>query len=196
MLFHHHKHLKANQTRRQAPLQNNVFCSARSRRASSSLWVSSTPRRQVSNLSRPTSTHALTQISILTTPSTPESSRHFHQKLSWSQHPRSQSHQGHTALAVCKPSTTAPCMSVRTRLGQVNNTTASPLGTQVLPSRFSTPSTPPPRSPGRNVRQLLHRQRRARTGPWTLQYRRLDVVKKIVVPIWCVGYVLTVACNG
>ena len=141
----------------QCPLKTHIF----------SLWVSS------AELARPQSAHTLR--SGVHDAAHSQSRRRVHQAPLG--HNTRLVHHCHTTLAVCMPSTAAPCTSVRTGLGQGNNTTASPLGSQVFPSRFSTPPS----------FSLLHpKTERAATGPhavssqnWplTLQNRILEESK-------------------
>ena len=132
--------------------------------------VSLAPRRPGSNL---WDLQAHTHLDLVfTTLVTPRAADAFTKSLLVTTPSNSESH---TTVAVWKPSTTAPCTIMRRRLGQGNNTTASPLRSQVLPSRFSPPPFSPSSFPARNVWQLLRGHCR---------------------PIWCVGYGLTVACNA
>ena len=169
-LFHHQCHLKA-RPGHQDPLECNALCVPAQDAHLFTLGLSDTTPSRF-KLVRPRSTHSLR--SGIQDAVHSKNRRRVHQVPLG--HNTRLVHHCHTTVAVCKSSTTS-CTSVRTRLGQGNNTTASPLGSQVLPSRFSTY----PRFP-----LLLSSTKRAATAsqtmscqtwPWTLQHRRLDFTK-------------------
>ena len=162
LLFHHQCHLKANQTRRQDPLEYNALCVPAQDAHPSSLGLSSTTPSRF-KLVRPRSTHSLR--SGVHDAVRSKNRRRVHQE------PLGQNtrlvHHCHTTVAVWKPSTTVharlcgrdPDKAMARRRLPGDHKFSLPDSQPLLPS-----PSPPPSLPGRNVRQLLRRQCRVRTG--------------------------------